>query len=57
MRRCERIDWLEHRRSRGRSKKSWSEVIKSDLKTLGLVEDTTQDRRLWRAKIKVVDFV
>jgi len=57
VRRCERIDWLEHRRSRGRSKKSWSEVIKSDLKTLGLVEDTTQDRRLWRAKIKVVDFV
>jgi len=56
MRRCEKIDHPEHRRSRGRLKKNWSKVIRHDLKTLGLVEDMTQDRRLWRSRIKVVDF-
>ena len=56
MRRCERIDRLDYKRSRGRPKKSWSEVIRHDLKTLRLVEDMAQDRRLWRSTIKVVDF-
>ena len=52
---CEKIDRLEHKRSQGRPKKSWSEVIKYDLKTLGLVEDMTQDRRPSRAMIMVAD--
>jgi len=39
VRRCETIEYPDYRRSRGRSKKSWSEVIRRDLKTLGLVED------------------
>jgi len=39
IRRCETIECLDYRRSRGRPKKSWSEVIRHDLKTLGLVED------------------
>ena len=56
VRRCEMIDRLEHRRSRGRPKKSWSEVIRNDLKTLRLVDDMAQNKRLWRAKIKVADF-
>ena len=47
---------LDYRRSRGRPKKSWSEVIRYDLRTLGLVEDTAQDRKLWRDRIKVTDF-
>ena len=38
VRRGETIECLEYR-SRGRPKKSWSEVIRHDLKTLGLVED------------------
>jgi len=46
VKRCERIVRPNCRRSRGRSKKSWSEVIRHDLKTLGLVEDMAQDRRL-----------
>ena len=33
-----------------------SEVIRHDLKTLGLMEDMAQNRRFWRAKIKVADF-
>ena len=56
MRRCETIERLDYRRSRGRSKKSWSEVIRHNLKTLGLVEDMARDKRLWRSRIKVVDF-
>jgi len=38
-RKCEKIDHLDYRRSRDRPKKSWKEVIRYDLKTLGLVED------------------
>jgi len=40
VRRCEKLDRLHYRRSRGRPKKSLSEVIRHDLKNLGLVEDT-----------------
>jgi len=56
VRRCEKIDRPDYRRSRGRPKKTWSEVIRHDLKNLGLEEDMTQDRRLWWSRIKVVDF-
>jgi len=56
VRRCEMIACLDYRRSRGRPKKSWSEVIRHDLKTLGLVEDMAHDRKFWRDRIKVVDF-
>jgi len=56
MRSCETIECLDYRRSRCRPEKSCSEVIRHDLKTLGLVEDMAQDRKLWRARIKVIDF-
>jgi len=56
VRRCETTECLDYRRSRGRPKKSWSEVIRHNLKTLELVEDMAQDRTLWRARIKVTDF-
>ena len=56
VRRCETIVCLDYSRSRGKPKKSWSEVIRHDLRTLGLVEDMAQDRKLWRAKIEVADF-
>jgi len=39
VRRCETIECPDYKRSRGRSKKSWSDVIRHDLKTLGLMED------------------
>ena len=55
VRKCETIECLDYR-SRDRPKKSWSKVIRHDLRTLGLVEDMTQDRKLWRARIKVSDF-
>jgi len=56
VRRCEMIKCLGYRRSRGRPKKSWNEVIRHDLKTVGLVEDMAQDRKLWRDRIKMTDF-
>ena len=52
---CENIDRPDHRRSKVRPKKSWSEVIRHNLKTVGLVEDIAQDKRLWRSRIKVAD--
>jgi len=55
MRRCEKIDRLDYRRSRDRSKKSWRKIIGYDLKNLEIMEDMTQDRRLWRFRIKVMD--
>ena len=51
VRRCEMIDRLNYRKSRGRSNKSWSEVIRHDLKTLGLEGDMAQDRRLWSLEL------
>ena len=56
LRRCENIDRLDYKRSRGRPKKSWSEVIKDDLKTLGLGEGMAEEKTLWRSRIKVDDF-
>ena len=55
VRRCERIDIPEGRRGRGRPKKSLDEVIREDLKVVGLTEDMAQDRKLWRDRIKTVD--
>ena len=49
------IEYPEYRRSRVRPKKSWGKVIRHDLKTLGLVEDMAQDRKLWRDRIEVED--
>ena len=55
VRRCEKLDRPNYRRSRGRPKKSSSEVIRHDMKTLGLVEDMAPDRKLWKVRIKVAD--
>ena len=35
--------------------KSLDEVIREDLKVVGLTEDMAQDRKLWRDRIKVLD--
>jgi len=56
VKRWKKIDCSDYKRSIGRPKKSWSKVISHDLESLGLVEDITQDRRLWSSRIKVMDF-
>ena len=34
---------------------SWNEVIRSDMKFMGLKEDMAQDRNLGRSRIKIID--
>jgi len=46
---------MHYRRGRGQPKMSWNEVIRGDMKCLGLTEDMVQDRNLWRSNIKMVD--
>ena len=55
VRRCEKINLLQYKRGRGRPKMSWNEVIRSDMKIKGVTEDMTQDRNLWRGRIKIVE--
>ena len=55
MRRSERIYIPEGRRCRERPKKSLDEVIRKDLKVVGLTKDMAQDRRLWRNRIRILD--
>jgi len=47
VRRCEMINIPDGKRERGRPNKSLDEVIREDLKVVGLTEDLAQDRKLW----------
>ena len=47
VRRCERINIPRGKRGKGWPKKSLDEVIREDLKVVGLTEDMAHDRRLW----------
>ena len=55
VKRCEMINIPGGKRGRGRPKKSLDEVIREDLKVVGLTEDLTQDRKLWGDRIKILD--
>ena len=55
VRRCEAIDLSHYKRGRGRPKMSWNEVIRSNMKFMGLMKDMVEDRNMWRSKIKIVD--
>jgi len=50
-----RINTPIGKRGRCRPKKNLDEVIRDDLKVVGLTEDMALDRRLWRDRIKVLD--
>ena len=54
IRRCEVINLIHCIRGRGRPKMNWDKVIRGDLKCMGLTDDITQDRKLWRVKIRTV---
>jgi len=45
----------EGRRGRGQPKKSLDEVVREDLKVVGLTKDLAQDRRLWQDRIRILD--
>ena len=55
VRKCEAIHLLHCRRGRGRPKKSWNGVVRSDMKFMGSTEDMAQDRNRWRSRIKIVE--
>ena len=55
VRRYEMINISEGKRGKERPKKSLDEVIRDDLKVVGLSEDLAQDRKLWRDRIKILD--
>ena len=55
VRRCEMINPPGDKRGMGRLKKSLEEVVREDLRVVGLTEDMAQDRRLWRVRINVSD--
>ena len=55
VRRCETINPPGGKRGRGRPKKNLEEVVREDLRVVGLTEDMAQDRRVWRDRIKVPD--
>ena len=54
VRRCDAINLIQYRRGRGQPKMSWNEIIRGDMKCIGLTEDIAQDRKLWRAGIRTV---
>jgi len=55
VRRFERINNSQGKRGRERPKKSLDEVIREDLKVVGLMEDMAQNRRSWHDGIKILD--
>ena len=55
LRRCERINIPEGKTGSRRPKKSLDEVIREDLKVVGLAENLAKDRRLWRDRIRILD--
>ncbi|KAE8681311.1 Detected protein of unknown function [Hibiscus syriacus] len=42
-------------RRKGRPRRKWDDCLRSDLMDLGLTEDMTYDRKLWRLKTRVVE--
>jgi len=57
VRRRERTNIPKGKTVRGRPKKSLDEVIRKDLKVVGLTEDMALDRRLWQDRIQVLDHI
>jgi len=55
VRRSEAIDLSHYRIGRGCPKMSWNEIIRSDMKFMGLTEDMAQDKNMWRSRIKIVE--
>ena len=48
-------EWYQERVVEGRPKKSLNEVIREDLKVVGLTENLVQDKKLWRDRIRILD--
>ena len=46
---------LYGKRSRGRPRKRWSDMIRNDMKMLNLRDEDTLDRDEWRRRIRAAD--
>jgi len=55
VRKCERINIPVCKRARERPKKSLDEVIREDLRVVGLAKDLAKDMRLWRDRIRILN--
>ena len=55
VKRVEKIDIEQGKKLRGRSKMTWMEVVKKDMKLLELEERMVIDRNVWRRKIYVLN--
>ena len=55
VRRCEMINIPAGKRGRGQPKQSLDEVIRDDLKVVGLTENSAQGRRIWQDRIRTLD--
>ena len=51
VRKCQSLA-VEGTRGRGRPRKTWDEVVKHDLQTLGLTMEMTRDRDLWKYAVR-----
>ena len=50
VKKCQTLD-VVGTRGRGRPRKTWSEVVKTDLRALDLTVEMTSDRDLWRIAV------
>ena len=57
VRRVEKIDIAQGKKLRGRPKMTWMDVIKNDMKLLGLEERMVVARNDWRRRIHLLDRV
>jgi len=46
---------VKGRRSQGRQKKRWGDIIQQDMKSLRLKKEHTGDRKKWRGRIRAAD--
>ena len=52
IKRVRKMTIANSKRPQGGQKKNWYQCVKQDLEVLGLSEETTQDRDLWRSAVK-----
>ena len=55
VRRMEKIDIEQDKKLRERSKMTWMEMVKKDMKLLELEEKMVADRNVWRRRIHVLN--
>ena len=55
VRRVDEMEQLVKKRGRGRPKKTLGEILKFDMKCMGLNEDMTKDKNTWKSRIHIAD--